>query len=175
MKKVLIVVDYQKDFVDGTLGFKKAETLEPIICQKIEQYKNSGDDIIFTFDTHPIQYLETREGKHLPIPHCIQDTDGWNLYGKVASYFHHDSKFFIKGCFGSLSLANYLKDKSYDTVELCGVVSNICVLSNAVLAQAALPEAEIVIDAAATASSSQELHEKTLDVMSGLQMTVLNR
>lgn len=175
MKKALIIVDYQKDFVDGNLGFPEAVSIEDAICRKIEQYQKEGNDLIFTFDTHTERYLMTREGKNLPVTHCISGTDGWNLFGKVASYLKEDSIFFTKECFGSLNLANYLKEKEYDTIELCGVVSNICVLSNAVLAQAALPETEIIIDAACTASASKEMNDKALDVMSGLQMTILNR
>ena len=83
MKKLLIVVDYQKDFVNGSLGFKEAEDLDEYLASLIDQYHQNKDDVIFTFDTHQNNYLETQEGKNLPIEHCIKNSDGWELYGKV--------------------------------------------------------------------------------------------
>ena len=83
MKKALIVVDYQKDFVDGALGFEKAVQLEQAICRKIEQAREQGEEILFTFDTHGDDYLQTQEGRNLPIEHCKKGSDGWQLYGKV--------------------------------------------------------------------------------------------
>ncbi|NTW71312.1 MAG: cysteine hydrolase [Eubacteriaceae bacterium] len=175
MKKLLIVVDYQVDFVSGSLGFPKAVELELPICEKIEDYRKNGDDVIFTFDTHEVDYLLTQEGIKLPVEHCIKGTPGWELYGKVSHYLNESTMKFEKNTFGSLELANYLQKKEYKTVELAGIVSNICVISNAVLAKAALPEAKIIIDALCTASHDDVLHEKTLDVMEGLQMEVINR
>ncbi len=175
MKKVLVVVDYQKDFVSGSLGFHKAAGLEKAILHKIEQYKKNGDAVVFTFDTHYDNYLETREGKNLPVPHCIKNSDGWNLYGGVAGHCDETTRTFEKPAFGSMELAGYLAEEGYGLVELVGVVSNICVISNAVLAKAALPEAEIIVDAACTASNDESLNEKALDVMSGMQIKVINR
>lgn len=173
--KILIVVDYQKDFVDGSLGFDKAVALEKGICQKIEQYKQHGDDVVFTFDTHYDNYLQTQEGKKLPVPHCIKNTEGWNLFGKIATLCDRTSKRFEKATFGSLELANYLTLKKYDRVELIGLVSNICVIANAILAKAALPEAVITVDASCTASYDESLNDKALDVMQGMQIEIVNR
>lgn len=174
MKKVLVVVDFQNDFVVGSLGFEKAVALEGAIEKKINMYKQNGEDVIFTFDTHGENYMKTQEGKNLPIPHCIRNTEGWNLYGRIASLCDNNTKCFEKVTFGSMELASYLKQKGYDSVELVGLVSNICVISNAVLAKAALPEAEIIVDASCTASNDDSLHEKALDVMSGLQIKIIN-
>ena len=175
MKKILVVVDYQKDFVDGSLGFEKAVALESRIEKKIKQYRGSGYEVAFTFDTHGDNYLNTQEGKNLPVPHCIVDTEGWNLYGKVATLYDENTRRFEKPTFGSMELAKYLSGNGYDSVELVGVVSNICVISNAILAKAALPEAEIIVDASCTASNDDSLNEKAFDVMEGMQIKVINR
>lgn len=175
MKKLLIVVDYQMDFVSGSLGFPKAAKLEEGIYQKIKDYKENNQDVIFTFDTHDIQYLQSQEGRKLPVEHCIKGSEGWKLYGKVAELCDKNTLSYEKPTFGSLELAEYLKDKEYESIEIVGLVSNICVISNAVLAKVALPEAEIVIDASCTASFDDSLNEKALDVMEGLQMKVINR
>lgn len=174
MKKLLIVVDYQVDFVIGSLGFSGAEKLEPIIYEKIKEYKANGDDVIFTFDTHYEDYLNTVEGKKLPVVHCKRGTDGHKLYGRL-NEFLDSSKSFEKVTFGSLDLGLYLKDKDYSEVEVCGLVSNICVISNAIIVKSALPNAIIKIDAKATASYNSDLHNKVLDVLEGLHIDVINR
>lgn len=173
MKKILIVVDYQNDFVTGSLGFPKAVSLENRIAEKIREYRHTGGDIVFTFDTHGDNYLETQEGQKLPIPHCLKNTDGWNLYGKVSAARTDSDKCFEKKTFGSLELAEYLAKKDYDVVELVGLVSNICVLSNAILAKAALPEAKIIVDAGCTAGADEEMNQKALDVMRGVQIEII--
>lgn len=175
MKKALVVVDFQKDFVDGSLGFSKAAELERAIAQKIELYKANNDTVIFTYDTHDENYLELREGRYLPVPHCIKGTEGWELYGSVADMKDESTPCFEKPTFGSVELMNYLVDNQFEHIEFVGVVSNICVISNAVLAKAALPEADIVVDAACTASNDDSLNEKALDVMQGMHIDVINR
>lgn len=170
MKKLLIIVDYQNDFVDGSLGFEKARTLEDGILNKTKEYEN--DEIIYTLDTHTEDYLSTHEGKSLPVPHCIKGTDGHKLYGKVADALK-DKKCFEKNTFPSLELANYLNGKNYDIIELCGLVSNICVLSNAVMAKSACPNAEIIVNSHLTASADNEIHQKALDILRSLFITVI--
>jgi len=170
MKKLLIIVDYQNDFVDGSLGFDGAEKLESGIVKKIAEYEN--DEVIYTLDTHFDNYTDTFEGKNLPISHCIKGTDGHALYGQLKELLK-DKKCFEKNTFPSLELGKYLESKDYDKIELCGLVSNICVISNAVIAKAACPEAEIIIDSSLTASFDPDLHQKALDVMKGLQITIL--
>lgn len=108
MKKLLVVVDYQKDFVDGSLGFAGAEQLEGPICEKIEAYARSGGDVVFTFDTHEDDYLNTQEGKKLPVPHCILGSEGWQLYGRVRALSVGRTLFFKK-TFGCGELYDYLQ------------------------------------------------------------------
>lgn len=174
MNKLLVVVDYQVDFVTGALGFEAAKALEDNICAKIEAYRAGGQDVVFTLDTHEGGYLATEEGKNLPVAHCIRGGEGWALYGRTAGLLK-DAPQFEKPTFPSLELAEYLKGRDYGEVELVGIVSNICVLSNAVMVKAALPNAHIVVDAACTASYDTDLHEKALDVLGGLHIEVRNR
>lgn len=171
--KALVVVDYQNDFVSGSLGFVGAKQLEPIIVRKIEEYRKKGGRIIFTFDTHGGDYLETAEGQKLPVKHCIEGTEGHRLYGRVAECVCEDDIVITKGTFGSLELANLLRDMNYKEVELCGLVTDICVVSNAIIAKAALPESRIVVDGKACASFDNEKHRAALEVMKSVQIDVI--
>lgn len=176
MKKLLLVIDYQKDFVDGALGFPGAETLDGAIAQKIDVYRAAGDDVAFTLDTHGEDYLTTQEGRKLPLPHCLTHSEGWKLYGETARACRPGDKVLEKPAFPSLELGSWLRTQGYDRIEFVGLVSYICVISNAVIAKAALPEAEIIVDAACTAGPDKELHTKCLDLLEqGLQVTVINR
>lgn len=175
MSKLLLVIDFQKDFVDGTLGFPGAQALDEPIAAKIAAFHAAGEDVVFTFDTHGSHYLDTQEGRKLPVPHCIEDTEGWKLYGKTAQARRADDLCFVKSTFPCLELAEWLSMQDYQEVELVGLVSYICVITNAVMAKSALPEAEIVVDAACTAGPDPELHAKCLDVLEGMQVTVRNR
>lgn len=172
MKRLLIVVDYQNDFVNGSLGFEKATQLEEHIVHLIQEYQKNNDEIIYTLDTHQTDYLKTYEGKHLPIEHCIENTHGWEVYGKAKDLLK-DCLCFQKPTFPSLDLANYLKDKQYKDITLVGVVSHICVLSNAIMAKAALPNTPIRIDLAGTSSSDEVVHQKSIDVMKSLQLEII--
>ena len=174
MKKLLIVVDFQNDFVDGTLGFEKAKELDIIISNKIKKYKNNNHDVIYTFDTHYDEYFDTLEGQKLPVKHCILGTSGHNLYGNVASLYNKEEDVtFLKETFPSLDLANYLKEHPYDEVELCGLVSNICVLTNVVMVKAALPNCKIIVDRNATASFDEKLNNETFDILNGIHVEVI--
>ncbi|MCH5296358.1 MAG: cysteine hydrolase [Ruminococcus sp.] len=172
MKKCLIVVDYQVDFVNGTLGFEKAGELDEIISQKIVEYRKNGDEVVFTFDTHTSNYANTYEGRNLPIAHCIENTEGHHLYGRVADLCEDCDKCFNKPTFGSAELFEYLRQNEYESIELCGVVTNICVISNAVLAKTAQPEIDIIVDSKAVASNDDSLNEKALEVMQSFQIVV---
>ena len=136
-KKLLIVVDYQNDFVSGSLGCPQAVAIEDALAAKIAAYRALGEEgqIIFTMDTHEKNYLETQEGQNLPIAHCIRNTDGWPLYGKIRALKQEEDLVFSKPTFGSLELADYLRNRGceYESVELAGVVTNICVISNMVI------------------------------------------
>jgi len=173
IKKCLIVVDYQNDFVSGSLGFPEAVELEHRIADKIRQYRSRGDQIVFTFDTHDANYMDGQEGRNLPIPHCIEGTDGHNLYGQVAELVDENDKKLHKRTFGADSLYTYLKQEQFSSIELVGLVSNICVISNAILAKTAQPETHIIADANCTASYDSKLHMAALDIMSGLQIEVI--
>ncbi|MDO5844972.1 MAG: isochorismatase family cysteine hydrolase [Methanocorpusculum sp.] len=173
MKKILVVVDYQNDFVNGSLGFKKAEEIEQNIAEKINLYRERGDEIIFTLDTHENNYSDTQEGKLLPVPHCIKGTKGHELAGKIAALKKDTDIVFEKHSFGSAELLKYLTDKKCESVELVGLVSNICVISNAVLVKTALPETPVIVDASCTASNDDRLNEEALDVMAVLQIKII--
>lgn len=175
-KKLLIVVDYQNDFTVGSLGCPQAAAIEAAVAAKIEEYRAMGEaaQIIFTMDTHDKDYLHTQEGRNLPVEHCIKGFDGWQLYGKVAALKSPADLVFSKPTFGSLELADYLRDKGgeYESVELAGVVTNICVISNMVLTKAAMPEVPILIDAACVASNDDTIGEAALAVMETMHVKV---
>ncbi|HJJ95980.1 MAG TPA: cysteine hydrolase [Methanocorpusculum sp.] len=175
MSRLLIVVDYQIDFVSGSLGNPYSLEIEVVIAEKLRHAHAVGDDVIFTLDTHNENYLQTQEGRKLPVEHCIRGTKGHALYGKVALEQKGSDLIFEKSTFPSGDLYMYLKDKAYDTIEIVGVVTDICVISNAVIVKAALPEAEIIIDAKAVASNDKQKQEEALDIMESLQIKVLNR
>ena len=177
MNRYLFVIDYQNDFVDGALGFPGAEKLDEKIAAKIRCYGKGH--VLFTRDTHFENYLTTREGKNLPVEHCIKGTHGWQVYGETAKALHEvDAKAIDKLVFGmdvtDPATAAVLPETA-DEIELVGLVSNICVISNAVVLQSKYPEATIIVDAACTDSFDKGLHEKVLDVLSGFQVKVIGR
>ena len=185
MKRLLVVVDFQNDFVDGSLGFPGAEKLEAPIAKKILEYRESGDEIVFTRDAHPKGYLNTQEGKYLPVEHCIEGTPGEGFYGRVAGLVSEADLVFEKPAFGSVRLIEFLSRRQhaaeeasmlpFSSIEIVGLVSNICVLANAVIAKTVCPEVPIILDASCTDSYDKALHEKSLDIMEGLQIQVTNR
>ncbi len=174
-KRCLIVVDMQNDFIEGELGFEKAPLVVPAVRKKIQEYQEQKYDVVYTMDTHDTNYLQTEEGSHLPVKHCIKGTKGHALHPEIEAVKKPDERVFEKHTFPSLVLGDYLEDKGYETVELVGLVSNICVISNAVIAKAALPNARIEVDANATASFDEALHKKALDVMEGMHVVIKNR
>lgn len=171
--KALVVVDYQRDFVDGALGFEGAEDLEPIILDKIADCRKNGGQVIFTLDTHGEDYLNTAEGRKLPIVHCIDGSEGHKLYGRIAESVTDSDIVIKKHAFGSTELGDLLRKCGFDEVELCGLVTDICVVSNAVIAKAALPESRIIVDGSACGSADRAAHERALEVMRGLQIDVI--
>ena len=177
MERYLFVIDYQKDFVDGALGFPGAEKLDARIAQKVRAYGEGR--VLFTRDTHFENYLTTREGRNLPVVHCIRGTEGWQIYGETAKALAEVNAAAIdKRSFGmdttDPETAAVLPETAGE-IELVGLVSNICLISNAVVLQSRYPEATIVVDAQCTDSFDKSLHEKTLDVLSGFQVRVTNR
>lgn len=175
MGNILVVVDYQKDFVDGALGFAGAELLAPGIAGKVEEYIAAGDPVIFTLDTHGDDYLETREGRHLPLPHCIKGTDGWRLYGPLERYMDESHEHVLLCPKYSFGAENYEFLRQYDPrrIELMGLVTNMCVIANAITLQTQYRNAEIVVNSSLCGSFDLELHQKALDVMAGMQIVVV--
>lgn len=179
-KKVLVVVDYQRDFVDGALGFESAKNLDKGIANLMEEYASDANGVIIcTFDTHHADYLDTQEGKKLPVEHCIEGSTGWGLYGETEmAEIRNPMKCtrVKKPTFGSMKLADILMNRigadNIESITLVGVVTNMCVISNAVIAKAACPEAEIIIKKDLVDSFDKELHQKALDVMASMQMNI---
>lgn len=173
--KFLIVVDMQNDFIDGALGTKEAVAILPAVKSKIENFDGR---VIFTRDTHEEEYLSTQEGKNLPVEHCIKDTDGWQINAALEALRKEEPV--DKPTFGSVALGQLLK--AYDTYEekiesitLIGLCTDICVISNAMLIKAFLPETPISVDAACCAGVTPESHERALDAMAVCQINIENR
>lgn len=162
-EKLLVVVDYQNDFVDGALGFKGADKIYSSIKEKIEYNLSQNQDVIFTYDTHDENYLNTREGQFLPIEHCMNYTNGHKLYGDLENYTSRAKKVFEKDTFGSIELAKFISKSKYKEIEVCGLVSNICVLSNIILIQNFNKEVKIIVDLNST-HSNEEIVNNTLEV-----------
>jgi nicotinamidase-related amidase len=175
MSNYLIVVDMQKDFVDGALGSKEAVAIVPAVIEKIWSFDG---ELLFTYDTHGADYPHTREGRALPVAHCIEGTEGWRLYGELEDLrFKLGGKAFTKTTFGSRQLAAYLalenEKQPIERVELVGLCTDICVISNAMLLQAFLPETEIAVDAACCAGVTPESHAQAIEAMRACQIEIL--
>lgn len=178
MKKVLFVIDYQKDFVDGSLGFPKGATLENGIYNRVKEYLEQGHKVVFTYDTHYDTYFETREGRNLPMKHCILNTEGHKLYGKLNEFINAENTIHInKESFGLspkdiIKLSEQLGD-DIEEIELTGVVTDICVISNFVALQAQYINTDIVVNEKLCASFNDEMHNKAIDVMKSLQAKII--
>lgn len=172
MRKVLIVVDMQNDFIDGALGTKEAVAILPNVRRKIEEYQQAGNKVIFTRDTHTIDYLDTQEGKNLPVIHCVKDTIGWAISPQLDT---GNSVIIDKPTFGSVSMMTEITNKYQDAeFELVGLCTDICVISNAIMLKAFLPEAKISVDASACAGVTPESHQNALDAMKVCQINIIN-
>ncbi len=173
MKKILVVVDMQNDFVDGALGSAEATAIVDNVVNKIEKFDG---DIIATYDTHYENYMQTNEGKNLPVPHCIKGTDGWKLNNKVEAALKEKGYVSIeKITFGSVNLPDKVKSLAGDeefSVELIGLCTDICVVSNALILKANFPEAEISVDSSCCAGVSVATHNAALDTMRCCQIEV---
>ena len=176
MRKILIVVDMQNDFIDGALGTEEACQIVEPVSNKIRQFTG---DIYGTLDTHGFDYMNTQEGKNLPIPHCIYGEDGWALHSDILSALAdtkaqvHD--FCRKNTFGSMELASLLSEKYKEEemeIQLIGLCTDICVISNAMLLKATMPEAKIVVDASCCAGVTPQSHENALEVMKVCQIAI---
>ena len=173
MKKFLVVVDMQKDFVDGALGSKEAVAIVPNVVKKINEFDG---EIFVTYDTHFENYMETNEGKNLPVPHCIKGTDGWKLNDEVATALSGKEYTEVeKITFGSVKLPELVKAAAGDeefTVELIGLCTDICVVSNALMLKANFPEMDMFVDSACCAGVTVESHKAALTTMKMCQIGV---
>ena len=171
VKKILVVVDMQKDFVDGALGTKEAQSIVPAAAKKIGAFEG---EIFVTLDTHGEDYLETQEGKNLPVTHCVKGTPGWKLDKKIAAALKNKEHTLVeKPTFGSTQLPKLVKKavgRGKFSIELIGLCTDICVISNALLLKAHFPEAPIAVDASCCAGVTPEKHEAALETMRSCQI-----
>lgn len=175
MSKYLIVIDMQNDFIDGALGTAEAKALAPVLTEKVRQFKGP---VIFTRDTHGEDYLETQEGRNLPVEHCIYGTKGWELYEDLDSYARENHcMIFDKPTFGSTQLAGFVSGVDrmthIDEIELIGVCTDICVITNAMLLKTALPETTITVNASYCAGVTPQSHLTALEAMKACQIRVI--
>jgi nicotinamidase-related amidase len=169
-KNILIVVDMQNDFVTGSLANPAAEAIIPNIKKKIDKYLANGDIVIFTRDTHRANYLETAEGKNLPVPHCIHGTPGWCVVDQLN---HPECRHVDKPTFGFNLWEHFIgSEYNVESIELCGTCTDICVVSNALLLKAFLPEMTIKVDSACCAGVTHEKHAAALETMRSCQIFV---
>lgn len=174
---ILVIIDMQNDFISGTLGTKEAQAvIEPLI----DKIRTFNGNILLTQDTHDKSYLSSQEGSKLPVEHCIEGSDGWRINERIMDAVRQkgtDYKVFNKGTFGSLSLAEYLKQlneaDTVENIELVGVCTDICVVSNALLIKAMLPEVHISVDTKCCAGVTPEAHEAALMTMRSCQIDII--
>lgn len=170
MKKLLVVVDMQNDFISGSLGTKEAEAIVPAVISKIKNYETNGDTVVFTLDTHEENYLSTMEGKNLPVLHCIRGTKGWEMDSRLS---HFKGMRFEKPTFGSTKLASWAADEKFDDIMLVGLCTDICVISNAILLKASLPESVIRVDSSCCAGVTPQSNANALEAMKMCQIEVI--
>ncbi len=166
---VLIVIDMQNDFIDGALGTKEAEAIVPRVVEKI---RNFDGMVLATRDTHEADYLQTQEGKNLPVEHCIRGTNGWELRSEIQELI--STEVIDKPTFGSRKLAEFLKkqETEIDSITLVGLCTDICVISNAMVLKAFMPEIPITVDASCCAGVTPESHERALEAMKVCQIHI---
>ena len=177
--KILIVVDMQNDFIDGALGTKEAQEIVPKVAEKIRQFDGK---VIYTRDTHEENYLETQEGKNLPVLHCVRGTKGWELHPEIEAF--HPERIINKPTFGSVDLVyklrEYMMDRAVlsedqiESVTLVGLCTDICVISNAMLLKAFLPEIPVIVDASCCAGVTPQSHKNALEAMKMCQIQIEN-
>lgn len=174
--KYLIVIDMQNDFIDAALGTKEAIAIVPNVKNIIKEYRKQNHKIIFTRDTHGNDYSDTQEGKMLPVPHCIENTHGWQISGELEVL--PEDLIINKPTFGSLKLAEHLSEinntENIEDIVLVGLCTDICVISNAMLLKAALPEVPVYVNAQCCAGVTPESHANALKAMTMCQINILN-
>ena len=178
--KVLVVVDMQKDFVDGALGSPEAQAIVPNVAEKVKQYSEMENGlVVYTRDTHFSDYMYTREGRYLPVPHCIFETEGWEIIPEVL-VDQVTVVIFNKETFGYSAIAEEIAyivngemDQEIDSIEVCGLCTDICVISNALILKANFPDVPFVVDSSCCAGVTPEKHEAALEVMRSCQIDVI--
>jgi nicotinamidase-related amidase len=178
MNRVLIVVDMQNDFVSGSLGTKEAQAIVPNVVKKIKEYSSDKtyNEILFTMDMHTSNYLNTLEGKYLPVEHCIENTYGCELVDEVKE-LNNGYTTYLKSGFGSIKLFDYLYEIPYDCfdeIEVIGLCTDICVISNVLMLRSGLPDKKITVDASCCAGTTPEKHKAALEVMKSCQIEIIN-
>ena len=184
--KALIIVDMQNDFIDGALGTPEAQAIVENVVNKMKSHKHTDTLILFTKDTHGEDYMNTPEGQKLPVPHCIKGTPGWSIAKPIASEFKADGYMtyssgavvnsrVLKPTFGSYDLLKILNDDEIelDEIELCGVCTDICVISNAIMIKNFFPDVPVIVDASCCAGVTPEKHAAALEVMKSCQIDVI--
>lgn len=166
--KTLVIVDMQNDFIDGALGTKEAEAIVPKVAMKLLEYRKAGAQVIFTRDTHQKDYLETQEGKNLPVEHCIEGTKGWQITEKLE--VKPEDEVINKVTFGHVWSKEMIKGEQ---IELVGLCTDICVISNALGLKAVLPEVPITVDASCCAGVTPTSHKNALEAMKMCQIHVI--
>lgn len=170
-KNVLAVIDMQNDFIDGALGTKEADAIVDKVAAQIREFDG---EVVYTRDTHFEGYLGTQEGRRLPVPHCIKDTAGWQIQSSVEQACAGDAKVFDKLTFGSVELANYLKNMTdLESVTLIGLCTDICVISNALVIKAFLPEVTVRVNADCCAGVTPQSHKNALEAMKMCQVEIV--
>lgn len=180
MNKILIVVDMQNDFIYGTLGTKEAEMIVDNVIKKIKEYIKNNNSVYFTMDTHNENYLKSQEGINLPVEHCIKGTNGWNLESEIKllseSYLQKNKIIFEKNGFGSLELAETIRthylDSSDTEIEIIGLCTDICVITNAILLKTYMVNSKIIVDANCCAGVTSNSHLEALNTMEMCQINI---
>lgn len=172
MKKILIVIDYQTEFVTGKFGFLQAENIEKNIAEKIKKYRKDNATIVFTLDTHKDKVLYQFSGETYSAKRCVGRHHEWRLFGSINDLCKEDDLCFIKSTFASTELLEYLRKKNFGKIELAGVAADVCVLANAVIAKTACPKAEIIVDKSCIASSDNKLFESALSIMDSMNIII---
>lgn len=171
MKRLTIIIDMQKDFVNGALGTREAQQIVEPLVEFVKDQLRQGTEVVFTMDTHLENYLDTQEGKNLPVPHCIKGTEGWELIEQLKP-LAKDCRIFEKPSFGSMELAEFVRRGGYGEIALAGLCTDICVISNAMLLKAAVPESKVSIISSCCAGVTPESHENALKAMKMCQMMI---
>lgn len=174
MQDVLVVVDMQKDFIDGALGTKEAVAIVPNVAEKVQNFKGT---VLFTRDTHFDNYMDTQEGRNLPVPHCIRGTEGWQICSRLTP-FTENATIIDKVTFGSMELGPMLQElheeEGISSITFVGLCTDICVISNVMIAKAFLPEVPIIVDAACCAGVTPDSHRTALASMKTCQIQVIH-